>query len=77
MSYSSGGWRAITPLEGMTVYVKSASQCARYRSGTWEMGIVRGSSLVLGGTQVVARREHGFEAAGDPRRGGAGIVVGG
>jgi gamma-glutamyltranspeptidase/glutathione hydrolase len=36
-----------------------------------------GRNIYFGGAQVVARREHGFEAAGDPRRGGAGIVVGG
>jgi gamma-glutamyltranspeptidase/glutathione hydrolase len=36
-----------------------------------------GRNIYFGGAQVVAHGEHGFEAAGDPRRGGAGIVVGG
>ena len=61
--YSSGGWRLLKPLEGMAVYVKSGSYCARYRSGAWEMGIVRGSSLVVGGTQVVGNRAAAIASA--------------
>jgi hypothetical protein len=61
--YSSGGWRLLTPLEGMTVYVKSDSQCARYRSGAWEFGIVRGLSLVVGGVQVVGSQVGAIASA--------------
>ena len=32
-------------------------------------------NIYFGGAQVVARTRAGFAAAGDPRRGGAGIVV--
>ena len=34
-----------------------------------------GRNIYFGGAQVVARTREGFAAAGDPRRGGAGIVV--
>ena len=34
-----------------------------------------GRNLYFGGAQAVARTRAGFAAAGDPRRGGAGIVV--
>lgn len=51
--FTSGGYRFIAPLEGMTVFVKADAQLARFRSGQWETGIVRGASLVLNGTQVV------------------------
>ena len=34
-----------------------------------------GRNIYFGGAQVVARTAEGFEAAGDPRRGGVGIVV--
>jgi hypothetical protein len=61
--YSSGGWRLLTPLEGMTVYVKSDSHCARYRSGAWEFGIVGGLSLVVGGVQVVGSRVGAIASA--------------
>ena len=43
-------------VEGMSVYVKSTGMWANYRLGTWELGAVRGSSLVLGGQQVVGSR---------------------
>ena len=35
-----------------------------------------GRNIYFGGAQVVSRTRAGFAAAGDPRRGGAGIVVG-
>lgn len=54
--YTSGGWRFITPLEGLSVYVKSTGQFAAYRSGAWEIGVFRGSSVVIGGKQVVGSR---------------------
>jgi gamma-glutamyltranspeptidase/glutathione hydrolase len=34
-----------------------------------------GRNIYFGGAQVAARTRTGFSAAGDPRRGGAGIVV--
>jgi gamma-glutamyltranspeptidase/glutathione hydrolase len=34
-----------------------------------------GRNIYFGGAQVAARTRNGFSAAGDPRRGGAGIVV--
>jgi gamma-glutamyltranspeptidase/glutathione hydrolase len=34
-----------------------------------------GRNIYFGGAQVVARTRGGFAAAGDPRRGGAGVVV--
>ena len=51
--YTSGGWRYLVPHTGMTVYVKATDQSACFRSGAWEIGIIRGSSLFIGGTQVV------------------------
>ena len=54
--YTSGGWRFIQPVEGLSVFVKSTAQFAFYRSGDWEMGVVRGSTLLIGGQQVVGNR---------------------
>ena len=54
--YSSGGWRYLTPVDGMIAYVKATGTCASYRAGAWEFGIVRGTSLILGGSQVVGSR---------------------
>jgi uncharacterized protein DUF2793 len=55
-AYTSGGWRFLAPFEGLSVYVKAAAVWANFCSGTWELGTVRGSSLVLDGQQVVAAR---------------------
>jgi hypothetical protein len=54
------------PAEGMCAYVKSTGVCASYRAGAWELGNVRGSSLVLGGLQVVGAR---LAAIADPSGG--------
>jgi hypothetical protein len=62
-AFGSGGWRLIAPAEGMTVYVRSASNWAVYRAGGWEMGQVRGSALVLGGQQVVGPRAAAIPSA--------------
>ena len=43
-------------VEGMTVHVRASAQPATYREGAWELGILRGSSLMLGGQQVVGSR---------------------
>lgn len=55
-TFTAGGWRFIAPVEGLTVYVRSSAQPATYRLGAWELGTLRGSSLVLGGQQVVGSR---------------------
>jgi hypothetical protein len=55
-AYTTGGWRFIAPLEGMAAYVKASGVWANYRQSAWEFGVVRGSSVVLGGQQVVGSR---------------------
>lgn len=54
--YTSGGWRFIEPVEGLSVYVKSSGQVATYRSGAWEFGILRAVSVQVDGQQVVGSR---------------------
>jgi hypothetical protein len=54
--YTSGGWRFIPPREGTSAYVKATGVWANYRAGAWELGTVRATSLVLGGSQVVGAR---------------------
>lgn len=54
--YSAGGWRFVDPTDGMVVFLRSAAQFACYRSGSWEIGIIRGASLVIDGEQVVGAR---------------------
>lgn len=51
--FTTGGWRFIPPLDGFSVYLKAEGQVACYRGGAWEIGVVRGSSVSIGGVQVV------------------------
>jgi Protein of unknown function (DUF2793) len=54
--FSSGGWRYVAPLEGMNLFVRSTRIWALYRAGVWDLGSVRGSSVVIAGQQVVGPR---------------------
>lgn len=61
--YSTGGWRFIAPLEGMSAYVKASGVWANYRSGAWELGTLRGSSIIVDGQQVVGARTSAITSA--------------
>lgn len=56
-AYTNDGWRFVVPVEGMRLYVKSTSLCSLYRAGNWEIGVVRGANVVIGGEQVVGARQ--------------------
>ena len=60
---TSGGWRFIAAVEGMNFYVKASGTWATYRLSSWEIGALRGSSLVLGGLQVVGNRAAAIASA--------------
>jgi hypothetical protein len=66
-AFTSGGWRFLPPVEGLSVYVRSLGTCAAFRLGTWELGKLRGSSIVIGGDQVIG---HRGAAIADPAGGG-------
>jgi len=55
-AYTAGGWRFVAPLEGVTTYVRSSSLWATFRSGAWELGVLRGSNVTISGQQVVGGR---------------------
>lgn len=65
-AFSSGGWRYLPPSEGLSVYVKSTGTWAAYRAGAWELGALRGSTLVIDGQKVVGSR---FDAIASPAGG--------
>ncbi len=52
-AFTSGGWRFITPCDGMTAQVRSGGGDAFYRGGSWELGTLRGSELAVDGLKVV------------------------
>jgi hypothetical protein len=55
-AFTSGGWRYLAPFEGVTAYVRSTGTWTTYRAGAWEIGQLRGSSVVLDGLQVIGSR---------------------
>ncbi len=54
--YGAAGWRFIAPTSGMSVFVKAAQVRAVYESAGWNVGLVRASTLVIDGQQVVGPR---------------------
>ena len=59
-AFTSAGWRYVAPVEGMSAFVRSSAVRALYRAGTWELGAMRGSSVICGGQQVVGSRVAGI-----------------
>ncbi len=62
-AFTSGGWRFISPFEGLTVYVRSTGTYGMYRAAAWEIGVLRGTNIVLGGQQVVGSRAAAISSA--------------
>jgi hypothetical protein len=44
------------------VFIRSAAVFALYRGGSWEIGQLRASSLLIGGQQVVGSRSSAIPA---------------
>lgn len=55
-AWTEGGWRYISPREGMTMQERISGTATVYRGGAWESGIVRAESVQIGGQQVVGAR---------------------
>lgn len=64
--YSDAGWRFVAPVDGLALLDKSNGTMTVYRSGGWEEGIVRASSVVIDGAQVVGSQAS---AIGEPAGG--------
>ena len=65
--WTAGGWRFVLPAEGMTAWVEASELTARYRGGTWSIGPLMATQLVIGGEQIVGARKP---AIADPAGGG-------
>jgi Protein of unknown function (DUF2793) len=55
-AWTTGGWRLIPPVEGMSLYERTSGTWIVYRGSAWEIGIVRGAALIIDGMQVVGQR---------------------
>ena len=54
--FGIAGWRFLRPGTGMAVFVKSTQTVAVYSGTGWDVGTIRGSSLIVDGLQVVGPR---------------------
>jgi uncharacterized protein DUF2793 len=61
-AWTSGGWRFIAPLDGMSLYERASGTSAVFRNGAWEVGSLRGSSLIVDGQQVIGPRAAAIES---------------
>jgi hypothetical protein len=55
--WTDGGWRLVTPVPGMAVWVPSLGVDARYDGTAWQVGDVVADRLSIGGVQVVGARQ--------------------
>ena len=55
-AWTSGGWRFVSPVEGMLLYERTSGTWAAFRSGVWELGMARAAALLIDGQQVVGPR---------------------
>ncbi len=53
-SMTAGGWRFLTPVEGLSAVSRESGLRTEYRSGAWETGIVRCNRVEIDGEQVVS-----------------------
>lgn len=63
-AWTSGGWQFVAPVEGMSLYERTSDTWAAFRNGAWEIGIIRGAQLLIGGEQVVGSRAAAIESPG-------------
>lgn len=55
-AFTVGGWRFLSPIEGMAIREKTTGTTLAFGSEGWESGIVRCDELVVGGQKVVGAR---------------------
>lgn len=65
-AFTSGGWRFVGPVEGLSVHVRSSAVTATFRAGVWELGQARANALLISGQQVVGSQAS---AIADPAGG--------
>ena len=61
-AWTSGGWRFVAPVEGMTLYERTGGTFACFRNGAWDVGTLTATSLLIGGQQVVGARAAAIDS---------------
>lgn len=55
-SWTGGGWRFASPVEGMLVWNRASSLWLRWTGAAWSDGTLPASAVLIGGQQVVGAR---------------------
>ena len=63
-AWTSGGWRFVSPAEGMVLHERTSGTAAAFRNGAWEVGALRGGSLVIDGLKIVGARAAAIDSPG-------------
>lgn len=67
--WTIGGWRFVAPRDGMSVWSAASGCPVTFADGQWRVGRLAGTSVAIGGLQVVGAR-----AAAIPAPAGGGVV---
>lgn len=60
--WTGGGWRFVTPFEGLSAWIVAEKLPARFTGGAWVVGEARASRLLVDGLQVVGPRRPAITA---------------
>ena len=61
--FTEGGWRFVSPREGLRCHDAATGRCWRFVSGAWVDGRVDASSVRVGGQQVLGDRQPAISGA--------------
>ena len=61
-TWTSGGWRFLSPTEGTAVYERTSETWSTFVNGEWELGLLRGTSLLINGQQVLGPRAAAIDS---------------
>ena len=56
LTFTEAGWRQQSPAEGQSFLIRSTGVWATFHGGVWELGLVRATSVIIDGLQVVGSR---------------------
>lgn len=59
--FTAGGWRFVSPIEGLSVVARTSGETFQWRSGAWEAGIVRCREVRIGGDTLLRERQPGIQ----------------
>jgi hypothetical protein len=59
--FTAGGWRFITPIEGLSVISRPNGEPIQWRSGAWEAGIARLQEVRIDGQTVLRERQPAIQ----------------